>query len=434
MKSHLTKVKLARDLLLPPLMRPILLLFLTSLAASAADENLLALALRAQSDFDRVELSATSSLPETLACVQSQAMVLPVTRPTEMSLIYYRKGYCELMGAAVSKEHSGYRDAAHDFEKAIAAWPDRIKRGQAIPPVSSGLRVLADAAHLLADGNTDPRVNHDLEEAVSRPECSATDMPASKCQAALAVGKLWLGWIAGREGRLADAARWFEPFGDTGWPALIAGRQAMTAHQFPQAVAAFQRAVDKFQQTPSAGFANEIGPRPDRADALYRLGSARFETHEYTAAIQNLDEAAKLRPENARAVFVRARAREKLGQSGIADLELASRTAFANDSVPGAAGQAHLYRGVVLYRRKDYAKAEQEFSSALNFDSGPAKEDATAWRHMAAVASGACGASATMLEQSLDRASSYFPKDEAEALVKRCSAQAISEVVHPSSR
>jgi hypothetical protein len=190
MKSHLTKVKLARDLLLPPLMRPILLLFLTSLAASAADENLLALALRAQSDFDRVELSATSSLPETLACVQSQAMVLPVTRPTEMSLIYYRKGYCELMGAAVSKEHSGYRDAAHDFEKAIAAWPDRIKRGQAIPPVSSGLRVLADAAHLLADGNTDPRVNHDLEEAVTRPECSATDMPASTCQAVAAVGKL----------------------------------------------------------------------------------------------------------------------------------------------------------------------------------------------------------------------------------------------------
>ena len=79
-------------------------------------------------------------------------------------------------------------------------------------------------------------------------------------------------------------------------------------------------------------------------------------------------------------------------------------------------------------------KAEQEFSSALNFDAGPAKEDAAAWRHMAAVASGACGASATLLEQSLDRASSYFPKDEAEALVKRCSAHAISEVVHPSSQ
>jgi len=405
---------------------------LTSLVASAADDNVLALALRAQSDFDRVDLSATTGLPETLACVQSQAMVLPVTRPTEMSLIYYRKGYCELMGATVSKNRAAYRDAAHDFEKSIEAWPERMKRGQAIPPVSSGLRVLADTAHLLADGNSDPRVSHDLDEAVSRPECSGTDMPVSRCQALVSVGELWLGWIAGREGRLADAARWFAPFSDTGWPALISGRQAMTGHQFSQAAAAFQRAADKFAQLPAPGLATTIGPRPDRADALFRLGSARFETREYSAAIANLDEAVKLRPENARAVFVRARAREKLGQSGIADLELASRTAFANDSVPGAGGQAHLYRGIALYRKKDFGRAEQEFSSALNFDSGPAREDAVAWRHMAAVAGGACGPSAIMLEQSLDRTSSYFPKDEAEALLKHC-PRSISEVVHTST-
>jgi hypothetical protein len=361
-------------------------------------------------------------------------MVLPVTRPTEMSLIYYRKGYCELMGATVAKDHAGYREASHDFEKAIEAWPDRIKRGQTIPPVSSGLRVLADAAHLLADGNSDPRVRQDLEEAADRPECSAMDMPASKCQSVVAAGKLWLGWIAGREGRLADAARWFEPFADQGWPALVAGRQAMIARQFPKAVASFQQAADRFAQHPAWGLAAVIGPRPDRADVMFRLGSARFETHEYPRAITDLDESVKLRPENARAVFVRARAKEKLGQSGVADLELASRTAFANDSAPGNGGQAHMYRGVALYRKKDFVRAEQEFSSALNFDSGPAREDATAWRHMAAVASGACGASATMLEQSLDRASSYFPKDEAESLLKRCPAHAISEVVHPPTQ
>jgi tetratricopeptide (TPR) repeat protein len=415
-------------------MRPILLLVLTSLAARAADENLLALAIRAQTDFDRVELSTTPSLPETLACVQSQAMILPVTRPVELSLVYYRKGYCELMGATIGKDRAGYRDAAHDFEKAIEAWPDRMKRGLAIPPVSSGLRVLADTAHLLGDGNSDPRVSHDLEEAAGRPECSATDMPASRCEALVAVGRLWLGWIAGREGRLADAARWFEPFGDTGWPALAAGRQAMAAHHFPQAVAAFQQAVDRFARPPAPGLAAAIGPKPDRADAYFRLGSARFETKEYAAAIKDLDEAVKLRPENARAVFVRARAKEKLGQSGISDLELASRTAFANDSVPGAGGQAHLYRGIALYRKKDFARAEQEFSSALNFDSGPAREDAAAWRHMAAVAEGACGPSAALLEQSLDRASTYFPRDEAEMLLKRCPAHAISEVIPPSTR
>ena len=245
------------------------------------------------------------------------------------------------MGATVAKDRAGYREASHDFEKAIEAWPDRIKRGLPIPPVSSGLRVLADAAHLLADGNSDPRVSHDLEEAADRPECSATDMPASKCQAVVAVGKLWLGWIAGREGRLADAARWFEPFADQGWPALVGGQ-----------------AGDDRAPVPAGGSVVPAGSRPIRAGVgsgwlrrsdhvrtapmcMFRLGSARFETHEYPRSIANLDEAVKLRPENARAVFVRARAQEKLGQSGIADLELASRTAFANDSAPGHGGQAH---------------------------------------------------------------------------------------------
>jgi tetratricopeptide (TPR) repeat protein len=414
-------------------MRPtiLLLLLLTSVCCFAADENLLALALRAQTDFDRVDISALPTLPDTLACVQSQAMVLPVTRPAEMSLVYFRKGYCELIHGTLTGSHPEYKEAVHDFEKAIEAWPDRVKKGMAVPPVSSGLRVLLGTAHLLADGNTDPRVTHELEDAAGHPECSATDMPATKCQALVGVGRLWLGWIGGREGRLADAARWFAPFPDSGWPALITGREAMAAHQYAKAVASFQQAVDRFAQPPAAGFSAAISPRPDRADALFRLGTARFETGEYPRAIQNLDEAVKLRPDNARAVFVRARAKEKLGQSGIADLELASRTAFANVNAPGAGGQAHMYRGVALYRKKDYQRAEQEFSSALNFDSGPAREDAVAWRHMAAVAAGACGASASLLEQSLAGASSYFPKNEAEELLKHCSGRAISEVVHP---
>jgi tetratricopeptide (TPR) repeat protein len=412
-------------------MRPLLLLFLASFAASAADENLLTLNIRAQTDFDRVEISAIPTLPDTLACVQSQAMMLPVTRPMELSLIYYRKGYCELINGSLTANRVEYREAMHDFEKAIESWPDRVKKGVAVPPVSSGLRVLLGAAHLLADGNTDPRVTHELEEAAARPECSAMDMPLAKCQALVGVGRLWLGWIAGREGRLADAANWFALFGDSGWPSLIAGRQAMAAHQYPKAVAAFQQAADRFAQPLAAGFSAAISPRPDRADALLRLGSARFETREYPLAIKNLDEAVKLRPDNARAVFVRARAKEKLGQSGVADFELASRIAFANVNSPDAGGQAHLYRGVAWYRKKDYARAEQEFSSALNFESGPARQDAVAWRHMAAVAAGACGPSASLLEQSLGAASSYFPKDEAEALLKRCPPRAISEVLTP---
>ena len=415
-------------------MRPLALVVWICAAAYAADENLVALALRAQTDFDRVEIAVKPTLAETMACVQSQAMVLPVTRAPELSLIYYRKGYCELLGATVTGSRALYKDAAHDFDKAIETWPERVKRGAVVPPVSSGLRVLADASHLLADGNTDPRVSRDLDEAVGRPICAASDMPASKCQALVEIGKLWMGWIANREGRLGDAARAFATFAGSGWLELISGKLAMNANKYPEAVASFKSAVDKFAQQPKFGMTALIGPRPDRADAVFRLGQAQFETKDYAATIASMDEAVKLRPENARAMFVRGRAREKLGQPGQADFDLASRTAFANVNAPGAGGQAHLYRGVALYRKQDYARAEQEFASALNFDSGSATDDATAWRHMAAVAAGACGPSAALLERSLDRVSSYFPKDEAAALLKKCPPRSISEIVHPSSQ
>lgn len=401
-------------------------------AASAADDTALALALRAQTDFDRVELSPAPALPDTLACVQSEAMVLPVARPSELSLIYYRKGYCELLEAAVTRARTAYRDAARDLEKAEEAWPQRAKRGTVVPPVASGLRVLADAAHLLADGNTDPRVTHDLEDAVSHEECAAADMPATKCQVLVGIGKLWLGWAAMREGRLSDAARWMAGFGDTGWPSLVAGRQAMTARQFPLATAAFRLAVDKFKHRPASGLAGALGPHPDLGDLYFRLGSAEYGAKDYPAAIATFDEVAKRQPENARAIFLRGRAREMEGESGLNDFDLASRAAFANVNIPGAGGQAHFYRGVALYRRKDYARAEQEFSSALNFDAGPAKEDAAAWRHMAAVAAGACGASAALLGHSLGEVSDYFPRAEAETLLRTCSSRSISELVKPT--
>src|SRR6266542_2302593 len=135
MKQHLPKVNVARGLHVSPGMRPLVLLLCFAAAVFAADENLVALALRAQTDFDRVEISYKPTLAETMACVQSQATVLPVTRPQELSLIYYRKGYCELAGAAITDSRSGYKDAAHDFDKAIETWPERTKRGAAIPPV-----------------------------------------------------------------------------------------------------------------------------------------------------------------------------------------------------------------------------------------------------------------------------------------------------------
>jgi tetratricopeptide (TPR) repeat protein len=292
------------------------------------------------------------------------------------------------------------------------------------------LRVLSDTAHLLADGNSDPRVSQDLEDAVNQPACAALDMPVTRCEALINVGRLWLGWIAMREARLADAGQWFSTFPNSGWPALIEGRRAMEVRQYAQAVGAFRRALENFGHAPNGGWAAAISPHPDEADTWFRLGSAEFEAKDYTSAVTSLERAVKLRPENARAIFERARAREMLGQSGLADYELASRTAFANVNAPGAGGQAHMFHGVALYRRRDFERAEQEFSSSLNFDAGWAKDDAVAWRHMAAVAGGACGQSAAQLRQSLEHVSDYFPRDEASGLIRTCPT-AISEVVHP---
>ena len=230
-----------------------------------------------------------------------------------------------------------------------------------------------------------------------------------------------------------DAAHWFEGSGELGWTDWMAGRQMMAARQFPQAVAAFSAATQRFSQT-HAGLATAIGPRTDPGDAFFRLAMAQFETKDYTSAIASFERAAKLHPENARALFLLGRTREMIGQSGLGDFDLASRTAFANVNAPGASGQAHLYKGVALYRRKDFPRAEQEFASALNFDAGAAQDDASAWRHLAGVAGGACGPSAALLAQSLGRVSDYFPRDEAEGLLRACGARSISEVVNPTAQ
>jgi len=71
-------------------------------ALLATDPVQLALALKAQTDFDRVELSPTPQLSDSENCVQSQAAALSVSAPEELALIYFRKAYCALTGATVT--------------------------------------------------------------------------------------------------------------------------------------------------------------------------------------------------------------------------------------------------------------------------------------------------------------------------------------------
>ena len=143
-------------------------------------------------------------------------------------------------------------------------------------------------------------------------------------------------------------------------------------------------------------------------------------------AVATLDAAVKADPAYPRALFLRARAKALQGQTdaAIADYNLASRSAFA-EATNLASGEAHLYRGIALYLRKDYARAEDEFSSALNFEiPDDLKPDAGAWRNMAAVAGGSCGSSREKLETALETASPYFPKNDARTLAFSCQGNA----------
>src|ERR1041385_2802932 len=66
-KPHLTEVNVATRLQVSRHMRPLLVMLWATVAVFAADENLVTMALRAQTDFDRVELNYKPSLPETMA-------------------------------------------------------------------------------------------------------------------------------------------------------------------------------------------------------------------------------------------------------------------------------------------------------------------------------------------------------------------------------
>jgi tetratricopeptide (TPR) repeat protein len=252
-------------------------------------------------------------------------------------------------------------------------------------------------------------------------------MPADACRNLLATGRQWLAWMALRAGNLDQAATEFSAFPASGWPAWVAGRKAFASGNYAGTVVQYSQAIQVWKpiwQAPGPTFLKALGPRPDMASALTERGGAELLAGETKSAIATLDEAIKADPSDARAIFLRGRARELGGQMELAlgDYNLASRTAFAN-AKDLVSGEAHLYRGIVLYRRKDYGRAEEEFSSALNFAIPAAiRSDAIAWRRLAAVAGGACVTAREYLAPALAEVSPYFPKEEARAMVATCSA------------
>ncbi|MBZ5728163.1 MAG: hypothetical protein LAP87_24655 [Acidobacteriia bacterium] len=401
-----------------------------SALGAAADEQRLALALKAQTDLDRVELAAVPQLRDAVACVQSQASLLPIAMREELPLIHYHKGYCALLGATITHNSGEFRAAAEEFDKAVESWPARALVGARNGPqetVSSGLRMLAAIARMEASGDdaARERARQEITFATESPACFSSVMAPKFCEAVLATGRQWLGWMALGRDRLDEASRDFASAPESGWPAWVAGRKAFAGRAYRNAAGEYRRAIDTWtsaRQETAPSFTARLSPPPDMAAALADLGGAQLLAGDAAAAIATLDAAIKLNQAAARAYYLRARAHELAGQAeaALADYNMASRNAFAS-AQDLASGEAHLYRGMSLFRRKDYRRAEDEFASALNFEIPAAlRGDAVAWRHLAAVAGGSCRTSREYLEQSLAAVSPYFPKEEARTLSAAC--------------
>jgi tetratricopeptide (TPR) repeat protein len=394
----------------------------------AADPQQLTLALKAQTDYDRVALAPLPNLADTSSCVQSQAAALSVTFPEEAALLYFRRGYCALAEATVTGNRQEYATAAADFDRAIEAWPARMRKAskkQAPEPVSSALRVLPWIARLHM--GPDPAAEQQIAAALASPSCTSNVMPASQCEQILMTGREWLGWMALGRRDLAEAGLQFGSAHDTGWPDWVEGQRQFEHGSYTDAVRQEQRAITAWKsmwQGNGPSLVRRLGPAPNIPIALADLGGAQLLAGDNKGAIATLDASLRARPGNPAALYRRARAHDLAGdaEAALADYGMASRAAFA-DSRELASGEAHLYRGIMLFRRKDFGRAEDEFASALNFEIPETlRADAQAWRHMAAVAGGSCVSEKDLLTNGLASVSPYFPKQEARQVASMCGA------------
>jgi len=348
--------------------------------------------------------------------VQDQTALLAVAPREEAATVAYRKGWCALLAAALAENPAGFGDAAAAFDQAVATWP-----GRTAPSVLMALGGIARMEAGAEDGGT----RDETMVGVARNTCAPELMPAGACQAVFRAAREWLAWMALGRGDVAEAARYLGELPDSYWTHWTKGKRAFAEGRYRDAAIEYGASLELWR-TKQARWRDEwmarLGPRPRRGASLADLGGAWLLAGETGPAIAALDAALEAEPRNAWACYLRARAKETAGQaaSASADYSLAARTAFAG-AEDLVSGEAHLYRGILLYRRREFPRAEDEFASALNAGvSSGMRPDAVAWRHLAAVAGGACGVSRKLLEESLALVSPYFPKADARSAAAAC--------------
>ena len=379
---------------------------------------------KASLDFDKVDATPIPAVADTMRCVQSNAAAIPVVRPEERYLLHYRKGYCELFGEVLIGNSEGFQAAVADFNETIANWP---KKMLVSPP--AGLRALIAIARMEQGRAVDSYqdVVKDLTSIAADPNCSATPvMSTSFCTALLETVRTWLGWLAYRKSEFAQATQLLQASEGSPWNLFISGRVAQDQKRLTEAVGLYQKALSVWssaQKSPNPDVVTLLGPKLDTSAIYYQLGLMDYSNQRFESAIARFDAVLKESPRNSYTIFLRARSKESLRQYGPAleDYSLAIQTARANNDSSWNIGHAHYSRGLLLYRAKDFARAEAEFASALGSRLTEAPQsDVTAWRAMAAVAGGGCKTPPDALESAVKTASDQFPKAEADALVLDC--------------
>lgn len=395
-------------------------------ALFAADEQRLALSLRAQTDFDRVSLAPAPQLHDTNVCIQSQAAMIPVALPEEAALYQFRKGYCTLAAATITQEANGYLQSAWAFDQATAAWTVRntaLAKRRPAEPLPSVFPILAAVSRLKAgQGDAKP-----IADAVGMRVCNDSITTPQTCEAILQTGREWLAWAALQRSDFDAAAREVPP-GSTAWAAWIAGKRAFRFGNYAEAATALRRATEAWDAQSQSGttvpLRVRLSPPVKMSDAFADLGGAQLLSGDSAGALASLNQAVRRDGSNSRALYLRARAHDAAGHTdqAIADYSLAARNALAKAD-DEASGEAHLYRGISMYRRKDFTKAEDEFNNALSFEISPTiRADAVAWRRLSAVAGGSCEVGRKYLEEALPSVSPFFPRDEARATMRTCGA------------
>ena len=271
----------------------------------AADEQQLALAQRAQTDFERVQQTAGLALPDTTRCEQSEAAWLTIAPPADRSPAHFRKGYCTLAMAVITHRSDDFQKAAGEFEEALKDWPEHtLKTGKnrAPEPAPLSLRLLAPIARLQAasfgpggagaDSAALDRERREISTAIERPLCAGALLPVPACGALLNTGRLWLGWMALREDDLDRAAREFSGLTEFGWPQWTAGQRAFHNREYAEAARQYGQAVEIWNRPQDlTALAGLLAPRPDRAQALTEWGGAQLLSGDTAGAIPTLDAA-----------------------------------------------------------------------------------------------------------------------------------------------